>query len=172
MKRNMMSVIILALVLANLVLTGLLTFTILPETKKANAMIEKVCSAIDLELNSGAASGPSSIPIDQIETYAINGGETMTINLRSDDSKNHVAVISLSLSLNTKSDNYVKYAPAVLATKEDIIKNNINQIVSQYSKEEFDANPQAVQDAILEDMQNMFGLDYVVGVNFSSRLTQ
>lgn len=173
MKKNLMSVIILALVFANLVLTALLTFTVLPETKKANNMIEKVCSAIDLELESGGANGPTSVPIDQIATYAINGGETMMINLRTEPGEDsHIAVLAISLSLNTESDNYEKYSPTVLAEKEDIIKNNIDRIVSQYSKEEFDSNPQAVQEAILADMQEMFGVDYIVGVNFSSRLTQ
>ena len=56
MKKNLMSVIILALVFANFVLTALLMFTVLPETKKANKMIEDVCNAVDLELNSGVAT--------------------------------------------------------------------------------------------------------------------
>ena len=55
MKKNLISVVILALVFANFVLTALLMFSVLPETKKANTLIEKVCSAIDLDLNSGAA---------------------------------------------------------------------------------------------------------------------
>ena len=54
MKKNLISVVILALVFANFVLTALLMFSVLPETKKANTLIEKVCSAIDLDLNSGA----------------------------------------------------------------------------------------------------------------------
>ena len=59
MKKNLISVVILALVFANFVLTALLMFSVLPETKKANTLIEKVCSAIDLDLNSGAATGTS-----------------------------------------------------------------------------------------------------------------
>lgn len=47
MKKNLISVVILALVFANFVLTALLMFSVLPETKKANTLIEKVCSAID-----------------------------------------------------------------------------------------------------------------------------
>ena len=34
MKKNLMSVLILALVLVNLILTGILTITILPQTKE------------------------------------------------------------------------------------------------------------------------------------------
>jgi flagellar FliL protein len=90
----------------------------------------------------------------------------MTINLRSDSGTSYYAILVVSLSLNTESDNYEKYSPTVLAEKEDIIKNNIVQIVSQYSKDEIDADPQTVKDEILADMQSMFGADYVVGVNF------
>ena len=93
MKKNLISVIILALVFVNFVLTALLVFTVLPETKKANKMIEDVCAAIDLELNSGAASGTSNVPIDQIEDFALNGGESMTISLATDENgKSHYAV--------------------------------------------------------------------------------
>ena len=46
MKKNLISVLILALCFANLVLTALLIFTIIPETKKANNLIDQVCQAI------------------------------------------------------------------------------------------------------------------------------
>lgn len=172
MKKNLISVIILALTLANLVMNALLIFTVLPETKKANQLIDSVCQAIDLDLQSGASTGLSDLPIDKIETYAINGGETMPINLKSTDGKNHYAVLAISLSLNKESENYSKYSPTVLAEYEDIMKNDIIQIVNQYTKEEFDANPQQVQDEILNDMGSMFGTDYIVGVNFSSKQTE
>lgn len=175
MKRNLISVVILTLTVANLALTALLLFTILPETKKANELISKICTAIDLDLNSGASTGISNVPIDQIETYAIigdKGESTMTIGLKSDDGKNHYAIIAISLVLNTESDNYTKYSPEVLTSKQDIIKNNIVHIVSGYTKTEFDADTEAVKEAILVDMQGMFGPDYIVGVTFSSCVTQ
>ena len=48
MKKNLMTVIILALVLVNLVLTAILAFTIIPQTRKSNQLIDKIASAIDL----------------------------------------------------------------------------------------------------------------------------
>lgn len=173
MKKNLISVIILALVLANFVLTALLVFTVLPETKKANQLIEDVCAAIDLELNSGAASGVSDVPIDQIETYKLKSGETMTINLKSsEDGSSHYAVLSISLSLNKKSDNYKTYSPEVLAEKEDLIRNDINEIIGKYSITEFRQDTDAVKKEILKNMQNMFGRDYIVGVNFAEQQTE
>ena len=53
MKKNLMTVIILALVLVNLVLTAILAFTIIPQTRKSNQLIDKIASAIDLELEDG-----------------------------------------------------------------------------------------------------------------------
>ena len=61
MKKNLISVLILALCFANLVLTALLIFTIIPETKKANNLIDQVCEAISLDLNSGTATSGSHL---------------------------------------------------------------------------------------------------------------
>ena len=106
MKKNLISVVILALVFANFVLTALLMFSVLPETKKANTLIEKVCSAIDLDLNSGAATGTSNISIDDQEIYKVSEGEDLTTNLaEGKDGKTHYAVLNVSLVLNKKSDN-------------------------------------------------------------------
>lgn len=177
MKKNLMSVIILALVLANLVLTGLLIFTILPETKKANQLIEAVCAAIVLDLTSDAETEVPKIPIDQIETFKIinpEGKEKLTINFKKDSnaSKNQYCIISISLSLNTESKAYKKqYPPAVLTTKMDIILEHINTIISGYTMDEFNADQDKVKQEILADMQELFGSDYIVDVNFTSVTT-
>ena len=110
MKKNLISVLILALVFANFVLTAILMFTVLPETQKANTLIEKVCSAIDLDLNQGGANGTSNISIDQQDTYKVNEGEKITTNLaKGNDGKSHYAIVKVSLVLNKKSDNYKTY---------------------------------------------------------------
>lgn len=51
MKKNLMSVLILALVLVNTILTAILAIGIIPSVKKSNQLVETVASAIDLELN-------------------------------------------------------------------------------------------------------------------------
>ena len=176
MKKNLISVIILALVFANFVLTALLIFTVLPETKKANKMIDAVCSAIDLDVNSGAGSNQLSVPIDQTEEFKVNGGETMTMNLaQGADGKSHYAVLSVTLLMNTKSDAYKKYganSEEGLTAKESIIKNDINQVIRSYTIDDFNNDVTGVQDQILSDLQDMFGSDFIVGVNFSSVTTE
>lgn len=51
-------------------------------------------------------------------------------------------------------------------------KNDIIKVVSGYTFEQFNQNSDAIKDTILEDMQNLFGKDYVIGVNFSKLTAQ
>lgn len=164
MKKNLITVITLALVVVNLVLTVILTITILPETQKANELITKVCSAIDLDLESGSATSNANIPIDQIEVYNIS--DQLTINLKQgEDGKDHYAVLTVAISMDTKNSDYKELQPQVEA-KVELIKGDINNIVSQYTIDEIKNNQSAVQDEILKDLQKMFGSDFIVAVGF------
>ena len=157
MKKNLITVITLALVVVNLVLTVILTITILPETQKANELITKVCSAIDLDLESGSATSNANIPIDQIEVYNID--DEQTINLKQDgDGKDHFAMLTVSISMDTKNSDYKDLKPQV--------EEKVNNIVSQYTIDEIKNNQSAVQDEILKDLQKMFGSDFIVAVGF------
>jgi flagellar FliL protein len=168
MKKNLISVLILALVFANFVLTAILMFTVLPQTKKANELIEKVCSAIDLDLNSGEATGTTNVPIDKQEIYKVSEGEDITTNLaKGDDGKDHYAVINVSLVLNTESDNYEKYGQDFLTSHDDSIKSDVINVVRGYTYDQFSTDQEAIRNEILEDMQNIYGSDYIIGVNFS-----
>ena len=172
MKKNLMSVIILALVFANFILTALLVFTVLPQTKKANKLIEDVCAAIDLDLNSGKVTGTSNVPMEQIEVFKLNNGETTTLSFaQGEDGKAHYLVASISISINNKSDNYSVYG-SDLTSKESLIASDINNIIGKYTMEQYLADKDSVRDEILKDLQNMFGSDFIVGVNFASSLTQ
>lgn len=164
MKKNLITVITLALVVVNLVLTVILTITILPETQKTNELITKVCSAIDLDLESGSATSNANIPIDQIEVYNID--DEQTINLKQDgDGKDHFAMLTVSISMDTKNSDYKDLKPQV-EEKVNLIKGDINNIVSQYTIDEIKNNQSAVQDEILKDLQKMFGSDFIVAVGF------
>ena len=172
MKKNLMSVLILALVLVNLILTAILMFTIIPQTKKSNELIDQVCNAIDLELESGGNIDSSQIPIEKIAVYDI--ADQFTINLKdSGDGKEHYAIFSVGLSLNIESDGYKKNGIETLDAKATLVKDKINTIVQGYTVEEFKENGNTnVKREILEALQQMFDRDYIVGVSFSGVNTQ
>lgn len=164
MKKNLVTVITLALVLVNLVLTVILTISIVPETKKANELITKVCGAIDLDLESGSATSGENVPIEDLEVYNVE--DKMTINLKKgEDGKDHFAIVTVSLSINKEHEDYKKMQPQ-LAEKKNLIKAEINNVVSKYTIEEIKSNQNAVQEELLKNLQKMFGSDFIVAVGF------
>lgn len=165
MKKNLMSVVILALVLVNLILTAILTITVLPETKKANELITQVCSAINLELESGSVkSDASSVPIDKLATYDIS--DSLTINLKdSGDGKEHYAVITVSLFMNKDSKGYKSFGES-MEEKKNLVMSEITSVVSGFTYDEFKSDQQGVQDAIVADLQKLFDSDFIVSVGF------
>ncbi|MEG0963683.1 MAG: flagellar basal body-associated FliL family protein [Lachnospiraceae bacterium] len=168
MKKNLMSVLILALVLANLILTAILMISVVPQTKKANELISKVCTAIDLELESGKEDGTIDVPMDQIEVLPIAEGATMTINLKDGADSGHFAIVSVSLALDTKNKDYKKLGAEAITAKQDLIKGEIINIVSSHTIEEMKADTVGVQNEILAKLQKMFDSNCIVSVTFTS----
>jgi len=168
MKKNLITVIILALVIVNLVLTAILTITIIPETQKANELITKVCSAIDLDLQAGDTAGSLSIDVSDMVDYAVNSGDTLTINL-----KDGYAVLSVSLSLDSTNDDYINtYSSTGLDTYDSIISDTINNVVKKHTVEDMTTNEETVKEEILEELQTLFKSSFIVRVNFSSATYQ
>ena len=152
MKKNLMSVLILALVLVNTILTAILAIGIIPSVKKSNQLVETVASA--------------SVPMAQIETYDLEN--EMTINFKKgEDGKDHYVVLKASISMDTKNKGYKSYGKEI-STKASVIQNEINSVVSSYTYEEFRDDQQAVQDEILKNLRTMFDSDFIVSVGFSS----
>ncbi len=165
MKKNLMSVLILALVLANLILTAILMISVVPQTKKANELINKVCSAIDLELEGGKASASIDIPMDQVETVKIAEGEALTINLKSDDGKKSYAKVSISLAVDKKNKGYKKGLEAITAN-EDLIKNEVIKVIANHTIEDMRDGQKELQDEVMVSLRKLFDSDFIVSVAF------
>ena len=59
-----------------------------------------------------------------------------------------------------------------LSSKKNIILADINTIIGKHTMEDFNNDKDAVYNEILKALQDKFGADYIVGVNFTSSLTQ
>ena len=107
----------------------------------------------------------ASIPMDQVETYKIE--DAMTINLKTGaDGETHYVKLTASISMDSKNDGYKTYGED-MAERETILKDTINSVINTYTMDEFNADRQAVKDAILAELQKQFGSDFIIAVNFS-----
>lgn len=171
MKKNLLSVLILALVLVNLVLNIVMIFSVLPAAKKTNKMITQICSILDIELASDEETA-EKVSMDKLVVYELSEGETMTMAFKAgEDGKAHYLVTAASISMNSESKEYKTYGEKI-SEKESIIKGEISNVVSQYTMEEYLVDPAAVRKEIVKNLQDMFESDFIVDITFSEPITQ
>jgi len=174
MRKNLLSVIILALVVVNIVMTAFMMFTVIPANKKTMTLVGNVASAMQLELTDPNLAGTveeQAVSVEDTQTYDIE--DQMTISLRrGDEDKDHYAVVSVSLCMNTKSEDFKLYGEDV-ANKESMIKNEINDAIGSLTYEESQAMTTAeIQDLVLENVQKMYGSDFIYKVVFRDIMFQ
>lgn len=168
MKKNLLSIIILALVIVNIVMNAIMMFTIIPANKKAITLVTDVAAVMNLELTDPVLAGAAAeqvVNVEDTETYDIP--DQMTISLRKgEDGKDHYAILSVSLCMNTKSDGYKTYG-ADIATKESMIRNEINDAIGSLTYDEAQAmSASEIQDIVLKKVQAMYGSDFIYKVVF------
>lgn len=168
MKKSMLNVITLALVLINLVLTVILTFSIVSTTKKTDNLIVKVAEIIDLDVGGGLSSENvnASIGVDDLETVDVkNSDDTTKITLSLLDSKNkiHYAQVNVTLTLNKKSKDYSSKRASINSGMQ-LIVNNVNSVVSSYTYDTALQNKSNMEAQILSELQNLFQTDMIHSV--------
>lgn len=174
MKKNLVSIMILALLIVNVVLSSITLLSVATTNKKTAALVGDVAAAINLDLGvSGEGEEEEkSVPMENIVTYDI---AEMTLPMkRGEDGKDHYALLSVTLSMDSKHKDYKAYGD--LTTRESLIKGEINDVVGRYSMDEIGADRHAVEEAmreeILERIQALFDSDFIFDVTLSSSLYQ
>lgn len=173
MKKNILSIIILALCLVNLVMTSLLIFTFVPASKKTDNLISQVASVIELELT-GYDEG--AYKIEDLDPKKI--AEPMQRNLQpGTDGKPHYATMEyVTVSLNKNSESYSELSKMFAAEAEEGsagVNSKIIDIVGTalagYTVEEArDAYSSGeLKDEVLKELRKYFGSsDFIVDVSF------
>lgn len=166
MKKNLLSVVILALLVVNLILTGIMMFSCVSANKKTAALVNDIASVLDLELTGGGSSAEEVAAVSVADTEIYNIADAMTVALRpSEDGKEHYCMCEVSFSMNKTHEDYETMSPMV-ATQESKIRSIIIGVIGGYTKEEAQANQKAIEDAILEQVQQMFGSNFIYEAYF------
>ncbi len=162
MKKNILTVIILAIALINTVLIAVLIFVIVPTSNKTNQLVAKVASLVDLELESPEIM---EVEVGDIATYEI--AEQLTINLKSADGKPHYALCYVSLSMNSKHEDYAKYSGR-LADYENSIEEIVTEEFGRYGQADVIEHKNDIREAILIRIKELFHSDFIINVTFGN----
>lgn len=167
MKKNMLTVLILALLIVNLALTGIMMFFMMGTTKKTNRLIDGIATALSLEVGTPEeeeAADSTDVAMENIEIYQIP--DQMTIGLaKGVDGKSHYCLMSVSLSINKTDPDYEKYIET-LKSQEDIVKDIIFRTVGAHPIEELEGNQEELRQEILEAIQKQYNSKFVYNVVF------
>ena len=166
MKKNLLSVVILALLVVNLILTGIMMFSCVSANKKTAALVNDIASVLDLELTGGGSNTEEVAAVSVADTEIYNIADAMTVALRpSEDGKEHYCMCEVSFSMNKTHEDYETMSPMV-ATQDSKIRSIIIGVIGGYTKEEAQANQKAIENAILEQVQQMFGSNFIYEAYF------
>lgn len=169
MKKNLLTVLILALTLVNVILSAVMMFSVMGTNRKTAALVNQVSAILSLELEPEAEE--EKVSMADLAFWSLS--DKMTIPLVSDDGKNHYIVFEVAFSMDTTTKGYKKYGEDVEAgTYESIIKDVINNTVSKYTLAECNADFDAVKAEILKNVQDLFDQDFIHSVAISGIQTQ
>lgn len=173
MKKNILTIIILATTLINMTLMIVMLFVFLPNVKQTNHLITKVAQTVDLELENVVVK-EDKVTISDIDTYKPTDVTGLAINLKKEpgDNKTHFASIKWSLVLNKSHKDFSKLNPLV-ASNEGRIKEVIRTEVEKYTINNVQENKENIKADVLKILQDdVFGSDFIISVSFSDFVTE
>lgn len=175
MKKSMLNVITLALVLINLVLTVLLTFSLVSTNKKTNNLITKVSEIIDLDVGGISKSGDSTstgrVSESDIVYVDVTSGDKDSITVSyTSNGKTHYAVLKVTLGLNSKAKDYSTKSTSINNGMK-VIVNVISKEAQKYSYDSLEKNQAKFESDLLAALQDQFQTECIYSV-YMTVLTQ
>ncbi|MEG1847775.1 MAG: flagellar basal body-associated FliL family protein [Lachnospiraceae bacterium] len=172
MKKNLLSILILALLIVNVVLTAIMMFSVTSASNKTAALVTDIASIIKLDVGETVQGEAAAEKVPIANTIVFDIPDKMTIPLlKGEDGKDHFAMMGVSLSLNTKADGYKEYGEGI-AEKVSLIQGAINEVVTTYTADEARNEQEAMRQEILAKVQGIFESQFIFDVSFREILIQ
>lgn len=170
MKRNLLSIIILALLVVNIVLSAIMMISVSSASRKTAALVSDISTIVGLEINGLPESGAAAA-VSMADTALYSIPDELTIPLKTgEDGAAHYAVGSVTLSMNSKHDDYATYSETITTGGMDgVIKDIIFAVIGNYTMEEAKdrAGSDQIKAEILSRIQERFGSDFIYEISFS-----
>lgn len=177
MKKNLISIIILALLIVNVVLSAIMIFSVVGTSRKTAALVDNIATALNLELTAGSTGygmPAASVPLSDTALYDISEKMTIPLKVETDENGNetqHYFIANVTLSMNTKSDGYKEYGETI-DTMESLIKSEIADVIQSYTLDEARNDQDQIKQEILNRVHSLFDSDFIFNVSFSDTMMQ
>lgn len=172
MKRNLLSILILALLIVNIVISVIMMLSVNSASKKTASLVADIATIINMEIDGvdKTSIGAENIALSDSAVYDI--AEQMTIGLKKgEDGADHYCILKVSLSMDTTNPDYGTYKETI-ASYQGRMKDIVFSVVGSRTKEEANADQAGMKQEILTKLQEMFGSKFIYNVSFSEILIQ
>lgn len=169
MKKNLITIIILAFTIINFILSILMVFVYMPATKKTDKLVTEICNILDLELKSDGERG--KVSVSDLDYYTTE--EKQVISIMDSSGNMHYASVSVTLSLDTTAKDY-STINSKLESLENVINDQVRTVVASYTYEKASsvATQEEMQTAIKEKISEYLDTDCIYDVTFGSFVVQ
>ena len=166
MKRNLLSIIILALMVVNIVLSAIMMVSVSSASRKTAQLVADISAVLGIEINGLPQSDvPGSVSMADTQVHTIQ--EELTIPLKTgEDGSSHYAVGNVSLSMNTKHEDFATYSET-MTDREGLIKDIIFSVMATYTMDEAKISSTQIKKEILSEVQELFGSDFIYAVSYN-----
>jgi flagellar FliL protein len=175
MKKNLLSIIILALLVVNLAMNGFMLLSVMTTNSQTAKLISDIAAALELEASGGSGGGFSgsasgTVGVANIATFGFTGDNSLTISLKpGSDGKAHYMVAEVVFSMNTASADYATYGTSdSLTSMNDLVKAKVVDILSSHTMEELQSDIQPAKDEVLEAIQELYGSNFIYEVSITA----
>ena len=167
MKKNLLTIVILALLIVNLILTSIMMFSVMSTNKKTGAVVADIASILQIELGTDAeGAGAHQVSLEDTDTFDLTNDLTISVG-KDDQGKDHFAMVNISISMDTKSDGYKKFGENI-AERESLIVGVVTDVISTYTVDELEPFKEQIREEILKGLQQKFdGSDFIYDVTFT-----
>ncbi len=164
MKKNLLSVIILAFLIINIVLTSIMMFSVMGTNKKTGELVTNIATVLKLELTE---PGEVVVPDVKLKNAVIYTFEKSTrIALESDEDGEHYITFNLTIMMNSKHKDYKTYGETI-SEKETLMKDALATALSSFTVEECKADKETLKSTMLKAVQSVFNSDFIYKVAIS-----
>ncbi|MBQ1687694.1 MAG: flagellar basal body-associated FliL family protein [Lachnospiraceae bacterium] len=171
MKKNIFTIIILALVTVNVILTAVIMFSTMPAMKRTTNLVQEISQMVDLELEDKNGDGTQTVSVKdkEIHTFKSSKEETITVNLaKGEDGKTHYALLdAVYVTVNSSADDY-KDLVEILDTKGSNVVSIVTDIIGNYSYEKITSEKTEMKEKVVEELQTFFESKSIVDVSFDN----
>lgn len=172
MKKNLLTIIILALLIVNIALTGVMMFSVMGTNKKTTELVNNIATVMQLELTVPGQE-EAAPDISLADTTVYNMADSMTIPLSAEyDAAGNITkegyiMFDVAFSMDTTNKEYKTYGESILAGERDsLIKDAINSVVTKHTASEC-RDFEMLKTEILEAVQELFQSDFIYKIAIS-----